>query len=370
MKGDHIKIYYWLLPLTWLYYIGVWVRNAFFNMGLLKSKRYDIPIIDVGNITVGGTGKTPHVEYLIRLLTPKYKVAVLSRGYKRKSKGYLLATPDMPMTQTGDEPWQMKQKFPQVYVAVDANRRRGIERLMNDPETRDVQVILLDDAFQHRYVKPGLNILLVDYNRIITDDTLLPAGRLREPASARSRAQMVIVTKCPHDTHPISFRVAGQKLGLKPFQKLYFSTLRYSNLKQLFGEKTIPLTELRNENYHILLLSGIGSPLQMEQDLRHYAQHITPLSYPDHHYYSAQDAERICQELKTLSSPNIIITTEKDATRLRDLTGLDEKTRNSIYVLPIEVDIMKEEKDNFNFNIQKYVQSNTRNSSLDKGKNA
>lgn len=370
MKGDHIRINYWLLPLSWLYYVGVWVRNALFNVGLLKSRSYAIPIIDVGNITVGGTGKTPHVEYLIRLLTPRYKVAVLSRGYKRKSKGYVLATTEMPMTQIGDEPWQMKQKFPHVHVAVDANRRRGIERLMNDPETRDVEVILLDDAFQHRYVKPGLNILLVDYNRLITEDALLPAGRLRESATARLRAQMVIVTKCPFDTHPISFRVVEQKLGIKPFQSLYFSTLRYGSLYQLFGEGTIQLSELRKKDYHILLLTGIGSPIQMEQDLRRYAQKIAPLSYPDHHYFSAQDAERIRQELAKLSMPRIIITTEKDATRLKSLPWLDESIRNSIYVLPIEVDILKDDKDNLNFNINDYVQSNSRNSGLDQGKNA
>ena len=168
MEGDMTRIRRWLKPLSWLYGLGVDVRNALFDMGVLPSASFDIPIICIGNITVGGTGKTPTVEYLIRLLAPRYRVAVLSRGYKRRSKGYILASPASTMEEIGDEAWQVKQKFPAVHVAVDANRRRGIERLMADEATRDVQVILLDDAYQHRYVKAGHNILLVDYHRIIS----------------------------------------------------------------------------------------------------------------------------------------------------------------------------------------------------------
>ena len=179
MGGSRIKVNEWLLPLSWLYGIGSDVRNMLFDIGFLSSKSYDIPIISVGNLTAGGTGKTPHIEYLIRLLSQKYKVAVLSRGYKRRSRGYVLAQTDTPMKKIGDEPWQIKQKFPETYVAVDCNRRHGIERLMSDKETCDVEVILLDDAYQHRYVTPKLNILLIDYNRMITEDRLLLAGRLR-----------------------------------------------------------------------------------------------------------------------------------------------------------------------------------------------
>src|SRR5574344_1478786 len=167
MEGDFIKTNQWLLPLSWLYGLGVWIRNLLFDTGVIKSRTFDIPIISVGNITVGGSGKTPHVEYLIRLLHDKFKVAVLSRGYKRKSKGYRLAGHDTTMHEIGDEPYQMHHKFQNVYVAVEANRCKGIETLMTSPETRDTQLILLDDAYQHRYVKPGLNILLVDYHRLI-----------------------------------------------------------------------------------------------------------------------------------------------------------------------------------------------------------
>ena len=186
IEGDFIKINEWLRPLSWLYGLGVGFRNMLFEIGVLKSRAYDIPVIAVGNITVGGSGKTPHVEYLVNLLHDKLKVAVLSRGYKRKSRGYVLADKDTTMPMIGDEPFQMKSKYNDIYVAVDKNRREGIERLTNDEATSDTDVILLDDAFQHRYVKPGINILLVDYHRLIIYDELLPAGHLREPKDGTS----------------------------------------------------------------------------------------------------------------------------------------------------------------------------------------
>ena len=269
MEGDLIKINEWLLPVAWLYGIGVRIRNELFEMGILKSKSYDIPVISVGNITVGGTGKTPHTEYLIRLLRKKHKVAVLSRGYKRKSKGFILATSETSMPAIGDEPYQMKQKFPDVYVAVDKNRRRGIERLCDEQIAPGTEVILLDDAFQHRYVKPGINILLVDYHRLICDDKLLPAGRLREPKEGKDRANIVIVTKCPEDIKPMGFRVISKALKLYPYQKLFFSTLKYSRLIPLFGEEEYSLDELLPHK-HVLLLTGIASPEQMKMDLEHY----------------------------------------------------------------------------------------------------
>ena len=197
MEGDHIKVNKWLLPVSWLYGLGVRLRNKCFEWGILKSRSFSVPIISVGNITVGGSGKTPHVEYLVEMLKDKVRVAVLSRGYKRKSKGYQLASPLSTVSDIGDEPLQMKKKYPNVHVAVDANRCEGIDRLTQDDETKDTDVILLDDAYQHRYVKPGINILLVDYHRLIIYDKLLPAGRLREPKDGKRRADMVIITKCP-----------------------------------------------------------------------------------------------------------------------------------------------------------------------------
>ena len=350
------------MPLSWLYGVGVDIRNALFDIGLLKSVSYDIPIINVGNITVGGTGKTPHVEYLIRLLSGRYRVAVLSRGYKRKTSGYILSTPTSTMEEIGDEPWQIKQKFPEVHVAVDANRRRGIERLTTDEATKDVQVILLDDAYQHRYVKPGYNILLVDYHRIISDDRLLPAGRLRERPSSSRRASTIVVTKCPQHINAMGFRVILSALNIKPYQQLFFSTFTYSTMHQLWGEKTLEMSTLRKDNTHVLLLSGIGNPLQMEQDVRRFVQHIVPLSFPDHHYYTKRDAEAINQALLALPKPHIIITTEKDASRLLHLQGVGEEVRQNVYVLPIEISIMRSEKDKFDKTIIDYVQENTSNS--------
>ena len=179
MEGDLIKINEWLSPLSWLYGLGVRFRNQLFDWGVLKSRSFDIPVISVGNITVGGTGKTPHTEYIVRLLQDKCKVAVLSRGYKRKSSGFVLAGRDVPMEQIGDEPFQMYRKFPSIYVAVDRDRCHGIDRLCDGKTAPGTEAVILDDAFQHRYVTPGLNILLVDYHRLICDDKLLPAGRLR-----------------------------------------------------------------------------------------------------------------------------------------------------------------------------------------------
>lgn len=352
----------WLMPLSWLYGLGVDIRNALFDMGVLPSVSYDIPIINVGNITMGGTGKTPTVEYLIRLLAGRYRVAVLSRGYKRKTKGYILSTTASSIEEIGDEPWQIKQKFPDVIVAVDANRRRGIERLMTDEATKDVDVILLDDAFQHRYVKAGHNILLVDYHRIISDDCLLPAGRLRERPSSSTRASTIIVTKCPQHINAMGFRVILSSLNVRPYQQLFFSTFTYETMHQLWGDGMLEPETLRKDNTHVLLLTGIGNPRQMEQDVRKFVQHVSTLTFPDHHYFTKRDVDTINRALQDLPQPHIIITTEKDAARLLHLEGLTEEVKRCTYVFPIGISIMREEKEKFDKTINDYVQENKRNS--------
>ena len=359
MEGNLIKINEWLLPLSWLYGVGSDFRNMLFNTGILSSKSYSIPIISVGNITAGGTGKTPHIEYLIRLLSERYRVAVLSRGYKRRSRGYVLAQPDTPMEMIGDEPWQIKEKFPQAYVAVDTNRRHGIERLMTDQKTRDVQVILLDDAYQHRYVTPGINILLIDYHRMITEDRLLPAGRLRERVSSKIRANMVIVTKCPRNLTPIGYRVVQQSLHLKPYQSLFFSTFKYGNLRKLFTKGEMPLEQIRKDSMHVLLVTGIGNPQQMEQDMRKFAQYVTPLSYSDHHYFTPQNVEEINNVALKMPKPMIVVTTEKDAPRLKNMQGFNEVVRDNLYVFPIEIEILKEKETTLNEQIINYVHKNS-----------
>ncbi len=367
MEGDFIKINEWLLPASWLYGLGVGFRNQLFELGILKSRSFDVPIISVGNITVGGSGKTPHVEYLIRLLKDKVKVAVLSRGYKRKSKGFLLADNDTRAREIGDEPYQMKRKFGGIYVAVDKNRCRGIDNLTDNDIAKGTDVILLDDAFQHRYVKPGINILLVDYHRLIIYDKLLPAGRLREPKEGKARADIVIVTKCPKDLKPMEYRVITKAMDLFPYQELYFTTFEYCDLKPIFGGDDRRIDDI-GEDTNVMLLTGIASPKQMKLDLQASIKNIKTLAFPDHHQFKKKDVERINKVFSEMPSPKIIITTEKDAARISDTEGLSEEVRSSIYALPIKVKFMLEGEEEFNNKIIGYVRKNSRNSILVKGK--
>lgn len=366
-EGDFIKIREWLTPLSWLYGLGVGFRNLLFKLGILKSRAFDIPVISVGNITVGGSGKTPHVEYLVSLLKDKLKVAVLSRGYKRKSKDYVLADNDSTMSQIGDEPYQIKQKFPDIYVAVDKKRTRGIDRLTSDGLTKDVDVILLDDAYQHRYVKPGVSILLIDYHRLIIYDKLLPAGCLREPQEGKSRADIVIITKCPKDLRPMEYRVLMKALDLFPYQSLYFTTLAYDNLKQVYGTSSIALNSLP-KSCNVLLLTGIASPKQMQHDLEVYNYNLHLLTFPDHHNFSKKDVREINSKFAALPSPKIIITTEKDASRIKFVEGLEDEVKESMYALPIRIQFMLGQEEEFNNKIINYVRKNSRNSILVKTK--
>lgn len=358
------------MPFSWLYGLGVGIRNYLFDAEILKSKSYSVPVISVGNITVGGAGKTPHVEYLIDLLRDEMQVAVLSRGYKRKSRGYVVADENTTMRDIGDEPFQIKQKFEGVYVAVDKDRCHGIDHLISDEDTKDVEVILLDDAFQHRYVKPGVNILLVDYHKFINYDKLLPAGRLREPQSAKVRADIVIVTKCPKNLNPIDYRVLSKAMDLKAFQQLYFTTLSYCDLKPIFnGGDTVPLNEIMGEN--ILLLTGIASPEHLQVDIMEYTRGVKleTMAFSDHHNFTERDVERINERFAAMPSPKRIITTEKDQVRLFYLEGLSEEVKQNIYALPIKVEFMLEGGKIFNEKIESYVRKKSRNSILAKRKN-
>ena len=375
MEGDFININKKLLPFSWLYGFGVGFRNMLFEMGILKSRSYTVPVISVGNITVGGTGKTPHVEYLIRLLKDKVNVAVLSRGYKRKSHGFVLADKETPMKMIGDEPYQMKQKFPDITVAVDSKRTRGIDHLISGEAGKDIDVVLLDDAFQHRYVKPGINILLVDYHRLIIYDELLPAGRLREPVKSKDRADIVIITKCPWNLKPMEFRVITKAMKLYPYQQLFFSTHEYEMPIAVFPEEqgklgaseTLDsLASLKDKN--VLLLTGIGSPEQMKHDMEQMTDHVTPLTFSDHHDFKQKDIVAINEAFAALPEPKVIITTEKDATRLAVLEELSSEVKQHLYKLPIYIQIMQDQEELFNQAILGYVRKNSKNSILAKGK--
>ena len=368
MEGDFIKINKALLPLSWLYGVGVGFRNMLFEMGILKSRSFSVPVISVGNITVGGTGKTPHVEYLIRLLKDNYKVAVLSRGYKRKSNGFLQADENATVRDIGDEPFQMKTKFPDITIAVDNKRTRGITQLTSGDQDSQPDVILLDDAFQHRYVKPGINIMLVDYHRLIIYDKLLPSGRLREPVKSKDRADIVIITKCPTDMKPMEYRVITKAMSLYPYQQLFFSTHEYEPLRPAFQNNKANRNIQSLQNHHVLLLSGIASPEQMFIDLQERAGQITPLSFSDHHNFSKKDIMQINEVFAGLPSPKVIITTEKDETRLLNTEGLSDEVKRSLYVLPVRIRFMLDQEETFNKNIISYVRKNSRNSILAKGK--
>ena len=366
VEGDFIKINEWLLPLSWLYGLGVKFRNMLFEIGILHSESFDVPVISVGNITVGGTGKTPHVEYLIELLKDKAKVAVLSRGYKRRTRGFVIADDNATAKTIGDEPLQMKRKYgDDITVAVDRKRCHGIRQLTSDED--GIDVILLDDAFQHRYVQPGVNILLVDYHRLIIYDKLLPAGRLREPLSGKNRADIVIVTKCPHDLKPMEFRVITKAMNLYPFQRLFFTCLEYRNITPVFGSGEQSLDSI-GKDCHILLLTGIASPQQMIEDLSPRCPHITPLTFGDHHTFTSSDVARINNEFAALPHPKMIITTEKDATRLIAVEGLSEEVRGAMFALPVKIRFMLGQEESFNEKIIGYVRKNSRNSILAKAK--
>ena len=372
-EGDLIKTNKALQPLSWLYGLGIGFRNMLFDMNILKSRPFSVPVISVGNITVGGTGKTPHVEYLVRLLKDLLRVAVLSRGYKRKSSGFVIADNKSTVRDIGDEPYQMKMKFPDITVAVDKKRVRGIERLTTGENGGLADVILLDDAFQHRYVKPGINIMLVDYHRLIIYDQLLPAGRLREPVKSKDRADIVIITKCPRDLKPMEFRVITKAMNLYPYQQLFFSTHEFEPLRPAFpriqkNKETQELSD-RLAGKNVLLLTGIASPEQMLNDLKPLAQQVTPLAFSDHHDFSPKDIECINDTFKDLPAPKIIITTEKDETRLLQAEGLSDEVKKSLFVLPVRIKFMLNQEETFNQSIIGYVRKNSRNSILAKVKN-
>ena len=330
-----------------------------YNHRILKTKSYDLPVICIGNLTVGGTGKTPHTEYLIRLLQNEgYKVAVLSRGYKRKTQGYMLATGTSTAAEIGDEPYQMKKKFPNMMVAVDEDRCEGVECLMKNQETADVDVILLDDAFQHRRIQAGLNIVLVDSNRPIDKDYLLPAGRLRENAKGLKRADIVMVTKLNGELDEATIKQYQDRLHIQDSQQLYFTRFCYGDLYQ--DDEIIPLSQL--SQYHVLMVTGIADATPMEQMLKSQTE-VTTIQFGDHHTFTQQDYKRIetaYQQLPT-GKPGIVVTTEKDSARM-DVSHLS--IRKKVYTLPIEVEVLRESEAIFNQQILDYVRKNSRNSSI------
>ena len=360
-----------LIPFSWLYGAVIWIRNSLYDNGILKSSGFNIPLISVGNITVGGTGKTPHVEYLAGLLDSEYSVATLSRGYKRKTRDFRIASADSTVRETGDEPLQIKRRFPGTTVAVDRKRANGIEMLMK--QAPPVEVILMDDAYQHRSVKPGFSILLIDYTRPIDRDRLLPAGMMREPASNLNRANIILVTRSPERIKPIELREYVNRMGLSIGQHLYFTTMRYGDLSPVYPESTRrDAAWFKNHVGGVLIVAGIANPRPLRQYARSINTNIVELSFPDHHCYSGRDIEKISDtyhELKKNHQEILVLTTEKDAMRLRDHNP-EPEVRNALHAVRIYVHFLNDDKDEFDRQILNYVNSNKRSSILYQGEDS
>ncbi|MCH9659694.1 MAG: tetraacyldisaccharide 4'-kinase [Bacteroidetes bacterium] len=324
-----------LFPFSIVYDGVTSLRNFAYEKGWKESKAYDLPILCVGNLSVGGTGKSPMVEYLIRLLKDDYKVAVLSRGYKRQTKGYKEVFFESTASEVGDEPLQFKQKFPEVTVAVCANRQEGIEQLRTVAE-----VIILDDAFQHRKVKPSFSIVLTPYEDLFLDDLVLPAGNLRESKRGMKRADVIIITKCPSNVSYASLQELQLRINLEPHQQLFFAKIGYDD--QIYGKtETLPLTYLKDKPF--TLVTGIANPKPFVSFLQFKDFNFTHKKFPDHHDFSTS-------EIADLQQEELILTTEKDYMRLHP--GLD---KFALYYLPIKTVMLYEQESIFNARVRQAV---------------
>ena len=329
-----------LFPFVPIYYVVTWLRNIGYDLGWKTSKSYELPVICVGNLSTGGTGKTPTIEYLIRLLKTQYKVATLSRGYKRETSGFIIAGEHATASSIGDEPFQFYKKFDDIIVSVDGNRQRGISELL---KTNMPNVILLDDAFQHRKVKAGFNILLTSYNQLYSDDMVLPTGNLREPKSGAKRADLILVTKCPENLSMAEKENIEKRLKPLQHQSVFFSSICYSDTIHSVNE-TIGLEALRGQS--ISLVTGIANPKPLLNYLERKSMTFEHLSYADHHVFKPA-------EIDYLKTKELILTTEKDYVRLKDHF---EHNGPQLFYLPISFSI--DDEDEFDAIVLSYVSSN------------
>lgn len=327
-----------LSPLAFLYGLVILLINFFYDTGILKASKFSIPVISVGNLSIGGAGKTPHIEYLIELLKDYIYVATLSRGYQRKTSGFRFVHANNTAYDVGDEPLQYRRKYPEIMVAVSESRAYAIPQIIQKyPQT---QTILLDDAFQHRAVKPSLNILLTAYDSLFTDDYLLPAGRLREWRSSYKRADVIIVSKGPSEMTEVQKNNIIKKIAPFPHQKIYFSYYQYGYPYSFFN----PIQRISlDPSLHIVLLSAIANTDYLLQYLNEKVASVIEIEFADHHFFDTRDIEKIAKVYKSVDSENkIILTTEKDAMRLEIHKELLSANKLSIYILPAKV--------SFNFN--------------------
>ena len=341
---------YLLLPITWLYGAIIWLRNKLFDKNILKSASFNFPIICVGNLATGGTGKTPLTEYLIRLLKTDFKTATLSRGYKRKTVGFAIADEKTTALEIGDEPMQFHQKFPDVTIAVGEERIVAIPQLLHQrPET---EVIILDDAFQHRQVKAGLNIILTDYSNLYTRDFILPAGDLRDVRSSSKRADIIIVTKCKADLTEAEKKNLIAEIDPAANQAVYFTSIVYGKPYHLFTKKIIDI----EHDYGILLVCGIANPRPLKEHLTKHADSYDMLRFADHHIFHSNDLQDIKSHFKKIrAKKKVVLTTEKDAVRLEKFE--QELKDFPIYVIPIEHVFLFNEGIQFNNSITGFIKT-------------
>jgi tetraacyldisaccharide 4'-kinase len=353
-----------LFPLSLLYGFIIYIRNRLYDYKILKSNHFNVPLISVGNITVGGTGKTPHIEYLVDFLKSEFKVATLSRGYKRKTKGFILSTSESTDIEIGDEPRQIKQKFPEIDVAVDADRTNGINRLI--ALKKDLDLILLDDAYQHRKVDTNLSILLIDYSRPIDKDFMLPFGDLRELASEKKRANIIIITKSPKDLKPIDRRIIFNNLKSYPYQIVYFTSFDYGKLKPVYSSSANNIENKDLIDHDILLVTGIANPKPLrEHIIENISKNIQELEYSDHYDFKESDFKKIMHKFDSIESDKkIIITTEKDAMRLQKFSNIANHLKDLVFYIPIQVTFLNDRTDNFNQQIIEYVRKSKKHSFL------
>ena len=349
-----------LVPLSYVYGAVTFTRNKLFDWKILKSVSFNIPVISIGNIAVGGTGKTPHTEYVISLLSDKYNTAVLSRGYKRKTSGFILAFPNCTPSDIGDEPYQIYQKFgSKIKVAVCGNRVKGICELQRiDPS---INLIILDDAFQHRYVNPKVSIALSEFNKPFFEDRLLPVGRLRESSnSIRERADIVVMTKCPDDIKPIKYRIIKKHLNLFPYQHLFFSRYRYDNPVPVFPEEStyIPMLSILTKQDIVLAITGIANPVPLVKYLKKYDATVKIMQFSDHHNFSRTDMKNIQEAYKSLKGRyKIMITTEKDAVRMATNPYFPYELKQHIFYQPITVEFINNENEDFDSELIKMIEN-------------
>ena len=337
-----------LFPLSVLYGFIIWLRNKLYDKNILKSASFNFPVICVGNLAVGGTGKTPMVEYLVRLLKDEYKVATMSRGYKRKTKGFAIANENTTALDIGDEPMQFYKKFPDITVSVAEERLVSIPQLLHDkPDTR---VIILDDAFQHRQVKAGLNILLTEYRDLFTRDFILPAGNLRDIQASYKRADIIMVTKCKsHLTEEEKDKMIAE-IKLQAHQKIFFTKIEYGSPYHLFNKEERFLSPDTN----ILLVCGIANPKPIKEILNTYAATYDMMRFRDHHIFNIGDLKDIKDEFEKMETENkIILTTEKDGVRLAKFEN--ELKDLPVYVFPIRHKILFGEEDRLNAIVTNFI---------------